>query len=477
MDTLWILTEERPKPSVIRQIIKIYEDDFAGRINFIDEDNIKIKPLFYNDRFLFAYIVEGIYLYGINQIVIKLVSGSSSFFDFLVFQQKRVPSELEPGNLLMAVEETKTSDDESRNSSTYQRATKFIFIDAFYPNVKRYMLYNDELEAREEKKPSDTNIFGTNMLLTLGVNMIGINTSQWFQGFHDIEELIQFKAAMRKPPAGDVPIQISRYGDRIEISGRLSKPANYGNIGHDPNIGALSLIARTLRRLGWNGRIVITHHGVSQCYIDRTSGKNKFLYICHMLNIELDGIRMPDPAALPKRYWHYERRSEKIASILLHMVAEYHGMRGIYQNHAGCERGYFKTKTNSLIALPKEDESGTKLLIPDLVLHDERTKTIILIEGKRLSTLNAGLKEIKYYDLIEHEYINRYYPDCSVYHGVSIFGGMLTELPDPGVILYLSQTGTVIINPNAPQCIIGAFREAAINATEHCSDYPFMERW
>jgi hypothetical protein len=31
-------------------------------------------------------------------------------------------------------------------------------------NVKLYMLYNEELEAREEKKPSDTSVFGTNIL-------------------------------------------------------------------------------------------------------------------------------------------------------------------------------------------------------------------------------------------------------------------------------------------------------------------------
>ncbi len=33
--------------------------------------------------------------------------------------------------------------------------------------------YNDELEARESKKPSDTSVFGTNILLTLGVTIVG----------------------------------------------------------------------------------------------------------------------------------------------------------------------------------------------------------------------------------------------------------------------------------------------------------------
>ena len=169
MDKLWILTEEKPKASVIGQIVNLYVKDFGGVISFIDKENIRIKPVFENGYFLFKYIVEGIVLKGISEIVIKTVSGSSSFFDFLVFKQEKQPVEGEQGNLLMAIEETKTSDDESRNTGVYQRASKFAFIDAFYKDVKLYMLYNEELEARENKKPSDTSIFGTNMLLTLDV--------------------------------------------------------------------------------------------------------------------------------------------------------------------------------------------------------------------------------------------------------------------------------------------------------------------
>ena len=32
MENLWILTEERPKPSVILQIIELYQRDFAGEM-------------------------------------------------------------------------------------------------------------------------------------------------------------------------------------------------------------------------------------------------------------------------------------------------------------------------------------------------------------------------------------------------------------------------------------------------------------
>ena len=466
MDTLWILTEERPKSSVIRQIIGLYEKDFNGIIESIDENNIRIKPIFDHGYFMFKYVVEGIKIKGIAEIVIKTVSGNSSFFDFLGFKQHKQPSENESKNLLMAIEETKTSDDESRNTGVYQRASKFVFFDAFYKNINLYMLYNNELKEREEKKPSDTSIFGTNMLLTLGVKIVGKNTSKWFTKFNSIEEIIHFKAGMRKPPAGNIPINIIRHTDCIEISGRLSKPTCAGNIGHDPNIGALSLISKTLRHLGWNKKIIITQHGVTQQYIDKTHGKNKFLYICNTLNMKLEGICMPKKVSLPDQYWRYEMSAEKIASILLHIVGEYHGMRGIYQNHAGCERGYFKTETEELITLPKKDKQGVNLYIPDLVLYDEESKCIILVEGKKLTTLEAGLQEIENYDSIENEFIKPYYEDCEIYRYISIFDGDSIKepkkLPNPKIILYLSKIGKVIVNPNSPKCILDAFEAEGV---------------
>lgn len=458
MNNLWILTEEKPKLSVIYQIIKLYEKKFHKEIIFTNK--LEIKPSFNNmNQFKFEYIVKGINIQNIDKIIIKIVSGNSSFLDFLIFEQANEPSNNLLNVPLMGIEETKTNDDESRNTSVYQRATKFVFIDAYYKNIKLYMLYNDELEARFDKKPSDTNIFGTNLILTLGVNIVGKNINQWFHNFNSIDEIIMFKNNMRKPPIGNVPITIikSEENNTIFISARLSKPANKGNIAHDPNIGALSLIAKCLRYLGWNGKIIITNHGVTQEYINAHYTKNKFIYICQLLNIELENISLPNYIPLPINYWHYEMNSEKIASILLHIVGEYYGMREIYQNHAGCERGYFKDKYNNLITLPKKDIFNNNLYIPDLILHDVYTKHIFIIEGKKLSTLRIGLNELNNYDSIENYYIKRLYPDCQIHRYLSIFGGTNSALPHEKVLLYVNNYGDIFINPTAPSCIQEAF--------------------
>lgn len=461
MENLWLLTEERPKPSVVKQIMEMYCKDFNDTLTI--NGDIKIRPLIENGYFKFVYIVENMNVQNAENIYIKTVSGSSSFLDFLLFKQIEEPNEgSSSDNLIMAIEETKTSDDESRNTGVYQRGSKFVYITPYYKDVKLYMLYNEELAAREEKKPSDTSIFGTNILLTLGVTVVGKDTSKWFKPFKNIDDLIDFKSKMRKPPAGNVPINITKYDDRIEVSGRLAKPADAGNIGHDPNIGALSMISACIRKLGWNKDIVITLHGVSQNYVDRTKGKNKFLYICNILNMKLDQIQMPPQVAMPELYWHYEQRSEKMADILLHMQTMYTGMKGIYENHAGCERGYFFSKAGAQITLPKKDKNGINLYLPDVVLYDEKTNYIILVEGKMLSTINLGIEEIENYDSIEKEYIYPSYGDVKIMRCLSIFGGNCKNLPHPKVLFYLANDGRIIINNNAPECIKLAFNGLGI---------------
>lgn len=460
IDNIWILTEERPKNHVIQKILELYASDFNDTVTF---DSISIEPIIQSGKFTFTYVIKNVSVGKAENVFLKTVSGSSSFFDFLLFRQPNAPIEGSSSETpLMAIEETKTGDDESRNTGVSQRGSKFVFIEEFYPSTKTYMLYNEEHARDDDKRPSATSIFGTNILLTLGATIVGKDISKWFKPFTSIDELISFKQNMRRPPAGNVPIEITKYDDRIEISGRLAKPSNAGNIGHDPNIGGLSMISKCLRVLGWDKDIVITLHGVSQNYVNRTHGKNKFLYICDRLNIRLDGLNMPSSTSLPEQYWHYEKSSEKVASILLHMVCSKYGMSCVYENHAGCERGYFWTKDQREITLPKKDRHNNNLLLPDVVLFDEPTNQVLLVEGKKLSTMQNGINEIQGYDSIEEDYINKFYPNCAVLRCVSIFGGNKRGQLHSDVLIYVNLSGEIFINPNAPLCVKEAFRKEGI---------------
>ena len=448
---LWILTEEKPKVSVISQITDLYARDFSSTVKKIG--NVEVLPMINNGRFTFTYAVKGLRVKGIDDIFIRTVSGSTSFVDFLVFAQDNAPSEEEDDMPIMAVEETKTSDKESRNTGVCQRVTKFVYIDAFYPNIKKYMLYNEELDADESVRPSETNIIGTNILMTLNVSIEGKENLSWVKPFTSIDEIISAKNSQRQPPAGNVPVRISKDDDAIYISGRLSKPKDAGNIGHDPNIGTLAMLSKGLRALGWNKRIVITKHAVSQQYINRSGAKNKFIFVCKLLNLELEGIDLPKKIDLPTKYWHYERRSEKVASILLHILGENNGLLEVYQNHAGCERGYFYSKKREQITLPKKASDGKNLLLPDVVMFDIDENTAILVEGKQISTLQKGIEEIKGYGAIEDEYIKKYYPGSTTYRYVSIFGGDEEGVPHEDVLFQLNDNGEMFLNDQAPDFI------------------------
>ena len=183
-----------------------------------------------------------------------------------------------------------------------------------------------------------------------------------------------------------------------------------------------------------------------------------------MLDIKLEGITLPINIELPEHYWQYAMSSEKVASILLHLACQYKGIHGIYENHAGCERSYFREADGSFTTLHKKDSGGVdNLLLPDVVLRNDNTNEIYLIEGKMYNKLSDGLKEIDTYDAIIEEHITRSYPSYKISRWVTLFGGELGGIPDDKVMIYVDIHGKVFINRNAPKPIKDAFEEVGIH--------------
>ena len=452
---LWILTEERPKHNVLAIILQKFSKDKQAPC-FID--NLRILPILENDRFCFTYELIGFHSNIVDKVFIKTVSGYSSFTDFLVFYQneKPIPSDTP----IYAIEETKTDDKESRNTGVYQRGSKFLFINHYYPNTKKIMLYNLQIEQKEI--PTATYIFGTKLLLTLGVKILGKHLDHnIFIPFTSVEEIIAYKANMRKAPKGNTPILITKKRNKIEISGRLYKS---GSLGHDPNIGALSLIAGALRYLGWRNSITITEHGLSQHHL---TAKNKFIQIANVLHLSLKHLTIPMCKFAPE-YWKYDRKGEKLGTIFIHLVVENFAQGySIFENHAGCEKGYFIPSEGEPIPLPKYKDrtlykSGKKdeiIFIPDLVLLDFARNEIINIEGKKYQFRNNGIAELANYDYIEKHYIQKYYPKYKIIRTVVLYGGKATELIEIEIGFLLNQSGKLILGLKAP-CI---FHEAIKN--------------
>lgn len=452
---LWFLTEERPKKEVLRMIFQKFAHDYGFAV-FID--TIRIFPILENEKFTFTYKVTGFTCNGVNQVFIKTISGHSSFTDFLIFYQENEPTlEDEP---IYAIEETKTDDKESRNTGVYQRCSKFVFIENYYPNTKKIMLYNLQIEQKE--KPTETYIFGTKLLLTLGVEILGkkLDTTI-FKPFESIREIIDFKSSMRKAPKGNVPILLSKFRNRIEISGRLFKS---GGLSHDPNIGALSIISAVLRKLGWRNNIVITQHGLEQKHIGRT---NKFIQIANKIGINLDGLTIPE-VEMNQNYWKYDKDGEKLGTIFIHLIVEnFTQGYSIFENHAGSEKGYFIPLNGEPIPLAKYKDrdkykAGDKtqiIEIPDLILVDNDENEIINIEGEKYINRNKGIIQIKTFDFIENQYIKPHYPHYKIIRTVVVFGSEETKIVEIEIGFMLNKKGQLILGLKAPKL----FRQAVRN--------------
>ncbi len=452
---LWILTEERPKKTALQKIFEYFATDH--NCGFIGQD-VRLIPILNEDKcFDFTYEVIGFSCAKINKVYIKTVSGLSSFVDFLVFYQDEEPMEgTEP---LYAIEVTKTDDKESRNTGVYQRCSKFIFLRFFYPNTKMIMLY--VLQVEQKKNPTKTYIFGTKLLRTFGVDILGkVLDSYTLKPFDSIDEIIAFKKSMNDAHKGNVPILITKDKDVIKISGRLYKS---GRLAHDPNIGALSIIAACLRKLGWKNRIIITQHGLVQNNIGQNG---KFVQIANKLNIELEGLIVPQ-ATLPKLYWHYDIKGEKLATIFMHVIVEsFTESYSIFENHAGCEKGYFYTSSGECIPLKKYYDrqaykSGNKsqiIFIPDLVLIDVKEKEIIEIEGKKYECRQNGINELNNYDTFDECYVKKYYLPYKIVRTVVVYGGSIENLCEIEIGFLLNEKGKMILGIKAPKLFIRAIR-------------------
>ncbi len=445
--SLWFLTEERPKKKVLRTIFEKFANDYGFAV-FID--TIRIFPILKEEKFTFTYKVTGFTCNGVKDVFIKTVSGNSSFTDFLIFYQDTEPTlKDEP---IYAIEETKTDDKESRNTGVYQRCSKFVFIESYYPNTKKIMLYNLQIEQKET--PTETYIFGTRLLLTLGVEILGKKLDEdIFQPFKSIDEIIAFKDKMTKAPKGNISILLAKKDSKIEISGRLFKS---GSLAHDPNIGALSIISAVLRKLGWDKDIVITRHGLEQKHI---GVKNKFIQIANKINIKLDNLTIPK-VQMNQDYWKYDKDGEKLGTIFIHLIVEnFTQGYSIFENHAGSEKGYFIPLKGEPIPLAKYKDrekykAGDKtqiIEIPDLILVDNEENEIINIEGEKYINRNKGILQIKTFDFIEKAYIKSYYPKYKIIRTVVVFGSEETTILEVEIGFMLNRNGQLVLGIKAPK--------------------------
>ena len=164
-----------------------------------------------------------------------------------------------------------------------------------------------------------------------------------------------------------------------------------------------------------------------------------------------------------KDYWYYEDRGEKIGTIFLHLlVDEFSEGISIYENHAGCERGYFITLKGDKLAVEKYSDralykSGDKsaiIALPDLTLVDFKKKEIIDVEGEMYQNAIKGILQLDGFDSFEDLYINKYYPGYSIIRTVVLFGSNSRVIPVGKISLLINSEGDILLSTTAPALFI-----------------------
>lgn len=438
---LWILTEERPKEEVIRTIVEKFAKDKNLKLNII---NLKIKPIIEKRNFQFKYIIEGVKINEIKNIYLKIISGSEgSFVDFLVFHQESEPKNVDLP--IYVIEETKTNPAESRNVAVFQRATKFVFADLFANTrqAEKIMLYSI-------RKPyftlPPTFIFGIKAMKTLGVTIIGLKEAKegCNEGFESVDELIKHKNAISTKRIDNTPLSIVKTNKSgvYRISGKLVKS---GQFSHDPNIGAVILIARLIKKLDPETKeIIVYNHGLTQRMVNNSN--NKFVKIANKFGIKLEDLILHS-TELGDQYWKYNYEGEKIVSIFVHLLLQYNETKIIYENHAGCEQGYFEFPNKDLESIKK------KMGKPDLIFLDTRNKVIYLIEAEMATNafgINSGVNQLKKFTEVEKEFCASYvgyaYKRC-----VILYGDIEPIQKSNKIIFQLKTNGELICYDSCPK--------------------------
>ena len=139
----------------------------------------------------------------------------------------------------------------------------------------------------------------------------------------------------------------------------------------------------------------------------------------------------------------------------------------IFENHAGCEKGYFITSEGKHIPLEKYSDrkaykAGDKnkiISIPDLILIDFGRSEVINVEGKKYQFRQNGINELKSFGDIEKTYIKKYYPKYKIIRTVVLYGGTDKKVVEIEVGFLLNENGDLVLGIKAP----ALFREAIKN--------------
>ena len=320
---------------------------------------------------------------------VRIFKGTTSSVDYMFFKEGAVP---------LLVESTKTLNEQSRNSSVFQRVVKFLVARHYYPDADMVMFY-----TCAPAFTSNTAAFGLRLFATLNIAVCCPTGTTVGVAFSSLEDLVAAKNAVPEK-VGNVSVRLSYDGTTLTIRGRLNK--TNGRMDYDPNIGLFAGMMGAVHSLSPATAFRIVDHGLD---VAKIGMDNKFWYAVRGMNVTLDGF-VAGESRLPEHYYKTITGNEKTSTILFQHQS---GLPALFHNHAGCQRSSVVAPDGSLHAVPKT------ITMPDIALLDTKAKTIYIVEGKDNSKVAAAQKQLDAIAPFE-EFVLRQYPGFTCKRGLCV---------------------------------------------------------
>jgi hypothetical protein len=371
-------------------------------------------------------------------VEIRLVKGSGSFLDYIVYDHAQPDVNTSVPVLLM--ESTKTTDAESRNTAIYQRITKFVVAKLYYPDTPLVLYYNTAHHTS-----TATSLFGRRMLATLDVKLYDVNGAMDMTDsppFTSVEEVMNEKNKMTEKK-GNISVKITQnephnYG----ITAKLSK-GKHTTICNDPNKGLVTGIASVIFTLDKEATFTIMSHGVDVQKLKNVTNE-KFWYANSLYELKLDGCELSSKGTVcPDTYWLMDTQSEKASTINYHKHMEQNGWHTIYHNHSSSARSNFVDEDGTEHQVPKD------VTIPDVVVGNKERKVIQICEGKIFKDRLMGVKQLdELTDFIK--YTNDHYKGYTIERGLCLYAERLSQVHSLSTLTYpiffaLDSAGSIYI--------------------------------
>lgn len=409
-----ILTEEYPQE---KDVACILSHIFKKRV-----ENV-VYDVPFDDGGMWTWVLN---VRGFENVSIEFIKPGGSMCDYIVMRD---------GKPFLLVEATQTTESESRNTCFGQRATKLVVARQYYPDIPFIFMYSQRPTFATDTARLHSRLYKTNGATVIYRDNPFTDIMGDVQPFETVNELI-FRVNSIKKKAGNVPLLIYQTDfDTFTINALLSKGVTR-QVCNDPNIGIVSLLASTIHRLIPSCKIWVTSHGVEKM----CSPSHKFMMANRKLDLRLKGFDHVTTLGTQLNGSYYKKLrgtvSEKLSTILLHVLAYTNGVDILFHNHAGGARSKFLSQESN-ISIPKE------MNIPDLVL--KMNEEIYIIEGKSGdSGYKKAINQLKSLDDFENV-VKSAYPNAVIERCVCLSVKNLDEVErTPQLAFALDSNGSVM---------------------------------